>query len=143
VNEPILRRMVIEGMVKCTRKTELQVFWELVQEVTFRKFMYNNLGEANPDYTQGCYVRDRFVQCKFYNLTSVPELMSRLSFFMDNRFYNEDSIAVEIMSLEKATLQDLGTIWLIRRRVHFQSDESNSEDDNSEIDVTMDDFLSP
>jgi hypothetical protein len=41
-----------------TPETELQVFWELVQEFSFRRFMDESYGEVNPEYTTGSYVRD-------------------------------------------------------------------------------------
>jgi hypothetical protein len=71
-----LNLRVLERLRQTTLETELQVFWELVQEMSFRRFMANNYGEVNPKYTTGSYVQDRIDKCKYCKLTTVPELMS-------------------------------------------------------------------
>jgi hypothetical protein len=92
--------------------------------------MDNNYGEVNPEYTTGSYVRDRMDKCKYCKFKTVPELMSRLSFFLDVRFYNQYYILVETTLLERATLQDIGTMWLNWRRDQYTiSVDQPSRDD--------------
>jgi hypothetical protein len=81
--------------------------------------MNESYGEVNPEYMTGSYVRDRLDKCKYCRLKTVPELMSRLSFFLNVRFYNRNYILVETTPLERATLQDIGAMWLIWRRDQF------------------------
>jgi hypothetical protein len=104
---------VLERLKRTTPATELQMFWELVQEFSFWRFMDKSYGEVNPEYTTGSYVRNRMDKCKYCKLKTVPQLMSRLSFFLDVRFYNRDYILVNTTPLERATLQDIGAMWLI------------------------------
>jgi hypothetical protein len=60
-----------------------------------------------------------WISIKYCRLKAVPELISRLSFFLDVRFYNRNYILVETTPLERATLQDIGAMWLIWRRDQF------------------------
>jgi hypothetical protein len=99
VQNYLMNIRVLERLKMTTPETELQVFWELVQEFSFRRFMDESYGEVNPEYTTGSYVRDRLDKCEYCRLKTVPELMSRLGFFLDVRFYNQNYILVETTPL--------------------------------------------
>jgi hypothetical protein len=73
-----INKTVIQYIKKFRRENELKVFWEVVQEILLRRFMENNFGTIVPEFT---FMRDRMTKCKWCNLTMVPQLISRLSFF--------------------------------------------------------------
>jgi hypothetical protein len=70
---------ILDHMNLSTRETELQLFWELVQKYAFKRFMNTRNREMSPDYATGTFVRDRMALSRHLQITTIPELVSRLS----------------------------------------------------------------
>jgi hypothetical protein len=96
---------------------------------------------VNPEYTLGSYVRGRLDKCKYCKLKTIPELMSQFCFILDVLFYNRNYILVETTRLERAMLQDIGTMWLIWQQDQYSiSVNKPSLDDITTGALTKDDI---
>jgi hypothetical protein len=63
--------------------------------------------EINPDYSTGTYGRDRMALCKYLKITTVPELVLRLSIVFNQRFSMNEDRLVHIEMLEELTEQEI------------------------------------
>jgi hypothetical protein len=92
---------ILDPMNLSTTETELQFFWELVQQYAFQRFMNSKNNEIYPDYTTGTFVRDRMALSRYLQINTIPELQSRLSLFFNQRFYNNEDRLVRVELFEE------------------------------------------
>jgi hypothetical protein len=50
--------------------------------------------------------------CNYLKITTVPELVSRLSLVFNQRFYNNEDRMVRIKMLDEPTAQDVLEVWM-------------------------------
>jgi hypothetical protein len=82
--------------------------------------MNDNLGEYNPEHTKGPYVWDLMALSKFCEVTSMPELMSWISFIFQ--------------------LQDVIKVWMMWRQLRFPPEVRPKPSSNASVtlvDITV------
>jgi hypothetical protein len=63
--------------------------------------------EVSPDYATGTFVRDRMALSRHLQINTIPELISRLSLYFNQRFYNSEDQLIRIELFEEFTVQGI------------------------------------
>jgi hypothetical protein len=56
--------------------------------------------------------------CNYLKISTVPELVSRLSLVFNYRFYNNEGRLIRVEMLEELTAQDVLGVWMMSWRHH-------------------------
>jgi hypothetical protein len=57
--------------------------------------------------------------CRYLQINTIPEIVSRLSILFNQRFYNDEDRLVQIELFEELTVQDILAVWMTWRHYRF------------------------